>query len=154
MMGLRKSTKLRQDSSELRHDQHRKLKVGSPFLIVRYEFNWTHAKSLWKLSFIFVIYCTRCCFHMKSFWSYFNMKSLTYYHPGAFSIVGTGNVCAFYYMLQIRNVILIKGSENGLVSLNSLGINHLLISWFAHVVQKWNCNLEIVLLLIFYTHIW
>lgn len=74
MMGLRKSTKLRQDSSELRHDQHRKLKVGSPFLIVRYEFNWTHAKSLWKLSFIFVIYCTifviyctRCCFHMKSF---------------------------------------------------------------------------------------
>lgn len=67
MMGLRKSTKLRQDSSELRHDQHRKLKVGSPFLIVRYEFNWTHAKSLWKLSFIIVIYCTRCCFHMKSF---------------------------------------------------------------------------------------
>ncbi|KAL9437928.1 hypothetical protein AB3S75_023740 [Citrus x aurantiifolia] len=31
MMGLRKSTKLRQDSSELRHDQHRKLKMLFPY---------------------------------------------------------------------------------------------------------------------------
>lgn len=44
MMGLRKSTKLRQDGSELRHDQQRKLKVGSLLLILRYEFNWTRAK--------------------------------------------------------------------------------------------------------------